>query len=222
MTDELQRSDRTVLRRKRERGSYDRGLVRAILDEALICHVGVNDGTTTFVTPMTFARIDDLLYLHGAPANRTLQLIAGGSEACVEATILDGLVLARSAYHHSMNFRSVMLLGHGERVRDPAEAMAASVALLEHVAPGRSADARLPSDSELRSTLIVRIPIEEASAKVRSGPPIDDAEDLGLPIWAGHLHVATVIGPAVADPGLDPSIDAPAYVADYPPRSALA
>jgi len=211
----LEPSERTALRRKKERGRSDWETVCAVLDEGLVCHVGFHDGTTPYVVPMAYARVDDTLYLHGAPANRTLRALADGAEACVTVTLLDGLVLARSAFHHSMNYRSVMLLGTAERVVDEAEQLAASRALLDHMAPGRSTDARLPSPSELRSTLIVRIPITEGSAKVRTGGPIDDDEDLSLPVWAGVVPLRTVAAPPLSDEGLPDGVGVPDYAARY-------
>lgn len=211
----LQPTDRTTLRRKKERGRRDRQTVAAILDEGLLCHVGFSDGSTTYVVPMAYARVGDLLYLHGAAANRTLRALAGGAEACVTVTLLDGLVLARSAFHHSMNYRCVMLFGTATRVEDAAEQLLASKALLDHMAPGRSADARLPTRSELRSTLIVRFPIAEWSAKVRTGGPIDDEEDMGLAVWAGVVPFRTVAGRPVAEPGLPEGVTLPDYAADH-------
>ena len=210
-------TDRTGLRRLRERGSHDRALVHAILDEGLLCHIGVNDGTPV-VTPMAYARVDEHLYLHGAPGNRTLRLVADGQEACVTVTLFDALVLARSAFHHSMNYRCVMLFGTGSAVDDPEEKLAASAALLEHMGPGRSADARMPTESELRSTLIVRFPIDEGSAKVRTGGPKDDEEDLAKPIWAGQIPFDLVARPAVPDDGLPEGTVVPPYAARYPRR----
>jgi nitroimidazol reductase NimA-like FMN-containing flavoprotein (pyridoxamine 5'-phosphate oxidase superfamily) len=202
----------------RERGTHDRGVVHAILDEGLLCHVGVHDGSTTVVTPMAYARIDDRLYLHGASGNRTLRLIAQGAEACVTVTLLDALVLARAAFHHSMNYRCVMLFGPGTAVDDPTEKLAASAALLDHMAAGRSADARLPNPSELRSTLIVRLEIDEGSAKVRTGGPKDDEVDLGRPIWAGQIPFDLVARPAIPDDGLPAGTTLPPYAATYPAR----
>jgi nitroimidazol reductase NimA-like FMN-containing flavoprotein (pyridoxamine 5'-phosphate oxidase superfamily) len=216
--DRLPVTDRTGLRRMRERGTHDRAVVDAILDEGLLCHVGVNDGGTTVVTPMAYARIDDALYLHGAPGNRTLRLIADGAEVCVTVTLLDALVLARSAFHHSMNYRCVMLYGTGAAVEEAGEKVAASAALLEHMASGRSGDARMPTESELRSTLIVRFPIGEGSAKIRTGGPKDDDEDLDLPIWAGQIPFDLVAGPAVPADGLPEGTVVPAYATRYPSR----
>jgi hypothetical protein len=220
-TGELPITDRTGLRRLKERGTHDQAVLYAILDEGLLCHVGVNDGTPV-VTPMAYARVDDHLYLHGAPGNRTLRLIADGVQACVTVTLLDALVLARSAFHHSMNYRCVMLFGAGAPVDDPAEKLAASAALLEHMAKGRSADARMPNASELRSTLIVRFPIDEGSAKVRSGGPKDDEEDLAKPIWAGQVPFDLVARPGIAEDGLPEGTVVPPYATKYPSRRQAA
>ena len=190
----LSRTERTKLRRKAERGRYDRDTVAAILDEALICHVGFAVDGRPWVVPTAFARVGESVYLHGATGNFALRALAAGAEACVTVTLLDGLVLARSAFHHSMNYRSVMLFGRAQRVTDDEEKHAALVAIVDHMVPGRSGATRLPSPAELRSTLVVRFPIEEGSAKVRAGGPIDDPVDLDLPHWAGVIPLAVVRG----------------------------
>ena len=222
MTDESQlpATDRSSLRRKRERGHYDRETVDAILDEGLVCHVGFAGDGGPVVLPMAYARRGDILYLHGAPGNAMLRRLVDGGAACVTVTLVDGIVFARSAFHHSMNFRSVVLFGEVERVTDPEEGMAASIALLEHLAPGRSSDARLPTPEELRSTLIVRFPITEGSAKVRTGDPIDDEEDMDLPYWAGVLPVTAVPGAPRAAADLAAGLATPAYLSEW--RSAPA
>lgn len=210
----LPASPRTQLRRKRERGTADWETVTSILDEGLLCHVGFADDTGTYVVPMVYARVDDRLYLHGAAGNRTLRALAGGAEACVTITLLDGLVLSRSAFHHSVNYRSVMLLGRAVPVVDEHEQRAAAAALLDHLVPGRSEDARPPVASELRATLILRFPLEEGSAKVRTGPPADDPEDMALPIWAGEIPVHLVADPPVPDPALRDDVATPGYATD--------
>jgi uncharacterized protein len=206
-------TDRTTVRRQSQRASYERERVDAVIDEALSCHVGFAIDGRPWVIPTIHARIDDVLYLHGAVANHMLRAISGGIEACVTITLVDALVLARSAFHHSMNYRSVMVFGRATIVDDPDEKWAALHALVEHVVPGRMADARPPSDAELRKTSVLRLPISEASAKVRTGGPIDDPEDLALPIWAGQLPLSTTFGSAVAEP--DTSATVPAYVTGY-------
>ncbi len=186
----------------------------------MLCHVGFTAGGSTYVVPMVHARVGEHLYLHGAAANRTLRALADGAQACVTVTLLDGLVLARSAFHHSVNYRCVMVFGHAERVVDEHEQVQASMALLDHMAPGRSGDARPPTPIELRATLIVRIAIDEASAKVRTGPPIDDAEDTVLPVWAGVLPLTLVAGTPVPDPLLPAGTVVPDYLTHYPDRGS--
>lgn len=211
-------TDRTRLRRKRERGSFDRGLVDAILDEALVCHVGYATDHGPVVLPMTYARINDQLYLHGAARNQMLRVVAAGQAACVTVTLLDGLVFARSAFKHSMNYRCVVLFGELRRVDDPMEMRRASAALLDHLAPGRSTDARPPTDEELRATTIVALSIAEGSAKVRTGGPLDDPGDLPLAIWAGELPLSTVADDPIRDPG-SVATRTPDYLADWNTRS---
>jgi nitroimidazol reductase NimA-like FMN-containing flavoprotein (pyridoxamine 5'-phosphate oxidase superfamily) len=214
----LTRTDRSTLRRKKERGTYDATVIHSILDEGLLCHVGFSVDGSTFVMPMAYARIGDTLYLHGATGNRMLRHLAQGADVCVTVTVLDALVLARSAFHHSMNYRSVMLFGSTRPVEDDDEKRRATVALLDHIVPGRSADARAPSTEELRAALMVRVPIEEGSAKIRTGGPIDEPEDMDAPIWAGHIPVSIVAREAVADGVLPAGVDEPSYVRLYPSR----
>jgi nitroimidazol reductase NimA-like FMN-containing flavoprotein (pyridoxamine 5'-phosphate oxidase superfamily) len=192
-------SDRTTVRRKADRAGYDAGLIRSIVDEALVCHVGfVHDGGPA-VLPTTHARIGDTLYLHGAAANHMLRSLRDGTEACVTITLIDGLVLARSAFHHSVNYRSVVVFGPARAVEEKAEKLAALEALVERVSEGRWSEVRPPTDAELRQTLVIAVPLTEASAKVRTGPPIDDAEDYALPVWAGVVPVETRRLTPVAD-----------------------
>jgi len=198
------KTERTTLKRLPERGSHDRATIDAILDEALVCHLGVVDGEgRPFVVPTIHARDGDRLYLHGSPASRALPTARdGGVEVCVTATLVDGLVLARSAFHHSLNYRSVVVYGRATRVEAPAEKAAALTALVEHVLAGRSAGCREPDDHELRSTLVLSVPLDEASAKIRSGGPKDDEADLDLPVWAGHVPLRVVADEPVADDGV--------------------
>jgi nitroimidazol reductase NimA-like FMN-containing flavoprotein (pyridoxamine 5'-phosphate oxidase superfamily) len=205
-------TERTKVRRLPARANYDREFIDAVIDEALSCHVGFAVEGRPWVVPTIHARIDNRLYLHGAVANHMLGSLSDGIEACVTITIIDGLVLARSAFHHSMNYRSVMVFGRALRVDDVEEKRAALHALVEHVVPGRTADAREPSGNELRTTLVLRLPISEVSAKVRTGGPIDDEEDLALPVWAGQLPVTNLFAGPVAD---TPDIAVPGYVKDY-------
>jgi nitroimidazol reductase NimA-like FMN-containing flavoprotein (pyridoxamine 5'-phosphate oxidase superfamily) len=192
-------SPRTTVRRQRERGVYDAATIEAVLDEALICHVGAVVDGAPVVLPTVHARRGRTLYLHGARANALLRA-GDGAEVCVTATLVDGLVLARSAFHHSINYRSVVVRGPARAVTDPEEQRTALEALVEHVAPGRSAETRPPSDEELRATLVLAVGLGEASAKVRTGPPIDEPADHALPHWAGELPLTVVPGPPRPDP----------------------
>ncbi len=194
-------SGRTTVKRMPERGAYDTELIHSILDEALHCHVGfVVDGSPV-VIPTIHARIGETLYLHGSPASRMLRHLKGEADLCVTVTLVDGLVLARSALHHSMNYRSAVVMGRARHVSDATEKLAALKAFIEHVAPGRWDHIRGPSNTEFRQTEVVAMPITEASAKVRSGPVSDDLEDHELPIWAGVLPLATVAG--TPDPAVE-------------------
>jgi len=198
------KTERTTLKRLPERGSHEREAIDAILDEALLCHLGVVDGEgRPFVIPTIHARAGDVLYLHGSPASRALRTARdGGIDVCVTATLLDGLVLARSAFHHSMNYRSAVVYGRATKVEDPAEKVAALTALVEHVVAGRSEGCRPPDEQEVKGTLVLAVPLDEASAKVRTGAPLDDEADLGLPVWAGHVPLSIVAGEPVADAGV--------------------
>jgi nitroimidazol reductase NimA-like FMN-containing flavoprotein (pyridoxamine 5'-phosphate oxidase superfamily) len=201
MTD-LRVTPRSTVRRRRERASYDRPLVNSVLDEALICHVGFAVEGRPFVIPTIHARVGDYVYLHGAPANHMLNSLRGGVEACVTATLVDGLVLARSAFHHSLNYRSVCVFGWATPVTDRAEKVAALDALVEHVLAGRGASVRPPNEKERSGTLVMRLAIDEASAKVRTGPPIDDQEDIGLDVWAGVVPLRTTTDTPIPAPDL--------------------
>jgi uncharacterized protein len=180
-------SDRTTVKRHPERGAYDRATIDAILDEALICHVGFVAEGQPYVIPTIHARDGDTLYLHGSPGSRMLRTIKQGIDVCVTATLLDGLVLARSVYNHSMNYRSVVVLGRAHEVTDVAKKLQAMECVVEHVVPGRWAEARQPNEGEIKATTILALALEEASAKIRTGPPSDFDEDLELPIWAGVI-----------------------------------
>jgi nitroimidazol reductase NimA-like FMN-containing flavoprotein (pyridoxamine 5'-phosphate oxidase superfamily) len=209
---ELTPTHRTTLRRKKERGRHDVATIHAILDEGMVCHLAVAVEGQPWVIPTAYARLGDVLYVHGALANHALRALADGAPACVVVTLVDGLVLARSAFHHSLNYRSVVLFGTGERVDDHEEKATAMEALVEHLVPGRTADARPPTPEELRSTLIVRLPIDEASAKVRTGDPVDEAEDVALPVWAGVVPLGLRVGDPVAAADLDERVPVPAYL----------
>ena len=208
-------TERTTLRRRPERAVYERDAIAAILDEALVSHVGCALGGQVVVLPTIHARVGDRLYLHGAVANRVLRAARDGVELCVTATLVDGLVLARSAFHHSLNYRSVVVMGRATEVCDEEEKRLALRALVEHVVRGRSVDAREPNAAELARTLVVRLPIDEASAKVRSGPPLDDEDDYGLPIWAGVLPLTLATARPIADPRLIAGVAVPSYVTGY-------
>lgn len=209
-------SDRVRLRRKRERGSYDRGVIDAILDEALIAHLGiVDEDGQPFVTPTLHARSGEVVYCHGSSASRTLRTLAAGTPVCLTVSLIDGLVLARSAMHHSANYRSAMLIGRAAIVEDPEEKRAALQAIVEHIVPGRWRDVRPPTDSELKATSVLAIPIEEASAKVRSGGPLDDEEDYALPAWAGVIPLRSQACTPEPDARLRAGAVLPAYVSSY-------
>ncbi len=208
-------TERTRLRRLPERAVKDRAAADAILDEALICHVGFVDCGEPFVIPTIHARDGDTLYLHGSPASRMLRSLATGVPVCVTVTLVDGLVLARSVFHSSMNYRSVMVFGHAWVVAGRDEKLAAMRAVTEHVAPGRWADARQPTEKEFKGTLLLAVPLTEASVKVRTGPPGDDEEDYALDVWAGVVPVSTRYGAPEADPRLHPGVAIPPYLTDY-------
>lgn len=214
--DAFETTERTRVRRKPERGSYDRATVNAILDEALYCHVAtIDDDGRPRAIPTIHVRVDDVMYIHGSTGSRTLRGVRDGQDVCLVATLLDGLVFARSAAHHSMNYRSAVVYGRTRDVTDPDEKWRAQAALVEHVCAGRSEQARMPNAKELAETMILAIPLHEASAKVRTGPPLDDDEDVSLPIWAGTLPLRTVAGVAEDAPDLPDGVDAPANVTEY-------
>jgi len=208
-------TDRTKLKRLPKRGHFDRETVYAILDEGFICHVGFAVGGDPFAIPTGYARVDDKLYIHGSQASRMLRSLAGGSDACVTVTIIDGLVLARSAFHHSINYRSVLVFGRATLVDDSAEKYDALIALSEHIVRGRWADVREPNEQEMKQTTVLCLPLEEASAKVRTGPPLDDEEDYALPMWAGVIPLRLVAGDPINDPRLSAEIPVPDYAAHY-------
>ncbi|MHB1575554.1 MAG: pyridoxamine 5'-phosphate oxidase family protein [Candidatus Dormibacteria bacterium] len=208
-------SPRTKVRRHPERADYRRSMIDAILDEGLICHMGFVDEGVPWVVPTMYARAGDLLYIHGSPASRMLRGASAGQEICITVTLLDGVVLARSVFHHSMNYRSVMLVGAPHDVTDTTEKMTAFRALVDHVIPGRWEDSRHPTLKELRATRVLRLNIEEASCKLRQGPPADALVDLELPHWAGVIPTSLVPQRPVAAPDLRPGIPAPDYVLRY-------
>jgi hypothetical protein len=209
-------SDRVRLRRKRERGSYERAAIDAILDEALVAHLGiVDDAGQPFVIPTLHARSGDLVYLHGSTASRTLRALAAGRPVCLTVTLLDGLVLARAVMHHSANYRSAILLGTARLLEDPVEKLVALEAIVEQIVPGRWREARAPSENELKATSVLALAIEECSAKVRTGPPQDDEQDYALPVWAGVIPLESRAAAPLPDPRLASGIGVPPSVSDY-------
>jgi uncharacterized protein len=209
---EYPETERTRIFRKPGRGSHDRELVHSILDEALTCHVGFVVEGQPFVIPTIHARQGETLYLHGARGNRMLRALGDGVKCCVTVSLFDELVLARSAQHHSLNYRSAMVFGAAREVTDPEEKQRALRAVIEHIAPGRSEQVRGPNETELRSTKVLAIPIDEASAKVRTGHAADDEEDLSLPYWAGLLPVTQVAGEPIPAPDLNGDVPVPEHV----------
>jgi uncharacterized protein len=201
---------RTTVRRLAERARYERATVNAILDEGMVAHVGFVTDVGVCVLPMAYGRVDDRLYLHGATGNAMLRALSGG-DVCVTVTLVDGLVLSRSAFHHSMNYRSVVVVGRAEQVVDADEVMNALLAIVDHVAAGRSETCRKPTPAEVRKTRVVRLRIDEASAKVRTGPPVEDADDLRLAFWGGVVPVTTTFGTPIADEFVAPGLAAPVY-----------
>jgi nitroimidazol reductase NimA-like FMN-containing flavoprotein (pyridoxamine 5'-phosphate oxidase superfamily) len=208
-------SARTEVKRLPDRAAYDRETVEAILDEGFVCHVAfVTDGGPV-VIPTIYGRLGDFLYLHGSSASRMLRQLKRGVEASVSVTHVDGLVLARSAFHHSLNFRSVVLFGTAVEVTDAGEKLAALQAIVEHVVPKRWQDVRGPTSQEFLRTLVLRLPLSEASAKVRTGPPLVDEEDYSLGCWAGVIPIHSEYGEPVDDPRLAAGISPPDYVSGY-------
>lgn len=208
-------TDRTNLKRLAKRGHFDRETVYGILDEGFICHVGfVSDGQP-FVIPTGYARVDDRLYIHGSQASRMLRTLARGVDVCVTVTLVDGLVLARSAFHHSINYRSVVVFGRASLVDEPVEKNSALFAFSEQVVPGRWNDVREPTAAELKQTTVLCLPLLEASAKVRIGPPIDDEDDYSLAVWAGVVPLRMIAGEPISDPRLPENIEAPGYARKY-------
>jgi nitroimidazol reductase NimA-like FMN-containing flavoprotein (pyridoxamine 5'-phosphate oxidase superfamily) len=206
---------RTRVIREPERGVYDREAAYRILDEGFLCHVGFVVDGQPFVIPTSYGRVENNLYIHGSAASRMLRQMKEGVAVCVTVTLLDGLVLARSVFNHSMNYRSVVILGKATLVDDPKEKLEALNALSEHILPGRWADSRQPNERELKATSVLRVPIEEFSAKVRVGPPIDDEEDYAFPTWAGVVPLEMVSGEPIDDERLLPGQNVPEYARSY-------
>jgi uncharacterized protein len=210
-------TDRTRVRRVPQRGAYERETIEAILDETLISHVGFVHEGQPVVIPTLHARLGDRLYLHGSSASRMLRTLSKGVPVCATATLVDGLVLARSAFHHSVNYRSVVVFGTATLVEPGEETMKALELFTEKLVPGRWDDVRPPTRQELKGTKVLSLPLDEASAKVRTGPPIDEDEDYDLPVWAGVLPLSPSVAEPEPDPRLDPAIQTPGYVAAWRP-----
>ncbi len=206
---------RTRLVREAERAVYDREAAYRILDEGFLCHVGFAVDGQPFVIPTSYGRKDDSLYIHGSAASRMLRQMKEGIPVCITVTLLDGLVLARSIFNHSMNYRSVVVLGKATLVDDPQEKLEALRLLSEHIIPGRWADSRQPNERELKATSILRVPIEEFSAKVRTGPVVDDEEDYSFPTWAGIVPLEMKAGAPIADSRLGADVGVPAYASQW-------
>jgi nitroimidazol reductase NimA-like FMN-containing flavoprotein (pyridoxamine 5'-phosphate oxidase superfamily) len=208
-------TEKTRVTRIPDRGKYDAETVHAILDEGLVCHVGFVVGEQPYVIPTLYARVGGEIYFHGSAASRMLRNLSEGLRVCITVTLIDGLVLARAAFHHSTNYRSVMALGIAQPVMDEEEKMAAMEAFTERVVPGRWADVRMPTAQEMRATTVMRLPLEEVSAKVRTGDPKDEAEDYDLPIWAGVIPLQIVAGAPIPDSAMRMQLAPPEYAVNY-------
>jgi len=208
-------TERTTLKRRPKRGVFDRELVSGILDEGFICHVGFAVDGQPFVIPTGYARVEDQLFIHGSQVSRMLRTLSTGIDVCVTVTLVDGLVLARSAFHHSIDYRSVVIFGRAALIENREAKLAALFAFSEQVIPGRWDDVRQPTEQELKATTVLSLPLVEVSAKVRTGPPIDDDEDYALNVWAGVLPLKIAAGAPINDPRLPESIEAPSYTLDY-------
>ena len=214
-TETLTPTARTTLKRRPMRGSYERGAMYRILDEGLVCHVGFVAGGTPVVIPTAYGRVGDTLLVHGAAASRMLRALAGGIDVCVTVTLIDGLVLARSAFHHSMNYRSVVIFGRARIVTDDDEKLAGLRAITEHLVPGRWAHVRAPLPQEVKATSVLALALEEASVKTRSGPPLDDEDDYASPVWAGEIPLRITPLAPVPDARLVSPTELPAHVTTY-------
>jgi uncharacterized protein len=215
MGEEMNLTERTELRRLPKRGSHDWETIHKILDAAFLAHVGFNMNDQPFVIPTLFGRDGDKLYLHGSAASRMLRELEKGLPVCVTVTLVDGLVLARSAFHHSMNYRSVVAFGTAHTIKDPEQKAAALRHISEHLIAGRWAEVREPNEKELKATAVLEFAIEEASAKIRTGPPLDDEEDYDLPVWAGIVPLRITAGVPIADSRLKPGLAVPQYIRAY-------
>jgi len=215
MSDSVAPTERTRVIREPQRAIYDRAAIYAILDEAFICHVGFTADSQTYVIPTMFARVNDSIYFHGSAASRMLRNLSNGLSVCLAVTLADGLVLARSVFNHSMNYRSVVALGTAQLIGDSTEKLIALHAFTEKTLPGRWNDARQPNEKELKATSILKLPLTEVSAKVRTGPVEDDADDYALKVWAGIVPLRLVAGTPIRDERCDPSLPIPAYAKDF-------
>jgi nitroimidazol reductase NimA-like FMN-containing flavoprotein (pyridoxamine 5'-phosphate oxidase superfamily) len=215
MSKEIVRTERTKIKRIPKRGNFERDTINSILDEGFVCHIGFTMDEQPFVIPTSYARIGENLIIHGSSASRMMRALAREKPICVTVTLIDGLVLARSAFHHSMNYRSVVVFGTAKVIQDKEEKLAALRALTEHLVPNRWREVRPPNDLELKATTVLSLPIEEASAKIRTGNPVDDEEDYCLDVWAGVVPLKLIAGNPISDEKLKSEISIPAYVANY-------
>ncbi len=215
MNKEFTPTERTKVKRLPKRGNFDRETIYSILDEGFVCHVGFTAHGQTFVIPTGYARRGDTLLIHGSAASRMMRNLAGGIDVCVTVTLIDGLVLARSAFHHSVNYRSVVIFGKAKLVEDEHEKLEALYAFTEHIVPNRWNDIREPTELELKATTVLALPLEEASAKIRTGGPVDDAEDYELDIWAGVIPLNIEAGKPINDEKLSKEIAVPDYATNY-------
>ncbi|MGC9221068.1 MAG: pyridoxamine 5'-phosphate oxidase family protein [Solirubrobacteraceae bacterium] len=210
---------RTRIRRVPDRAAYDRDTINEILDEGIVAHLGFVDGDQPYVIPTLYARVEDTVYIHGSAASRAIRRCGEGIPACLTVTLVDGLVLARAVFHHSMNYRSVMILGHCRPVTGATQREAALAAFTERLIPGRWAEVRAPTAKELQATQVLTMNLDECSAKQRSGPPADDEPDYALPVWAGEIPLLTAPGPLIPDPRLSAEIRPSAVVSDWEPSA---
>lgn len=215
MNEKFEPTTRTKVKRIPKRGNFERETIYKILDEAFICHIGFSVEGQTFVIPTAYGRVGDVLYIHGSSASRMMREVSKGIDVCVTVTLVDGLVLARSAFHHSINYRSVVIFGKAEKVTDEKEKNDALFAFTEHLIPNRWTEVREPNALELKATTVLKLPIEEASAKMRTGNPVDDDEDMNLDVWAGVIPLKIKVEKPINDDKLKEGIKIPAYAQNY-------
>jgi uncharacterized protein len=219
MSQVFSKTTRNKVKRLPDRGYYDSSVIYPIIDEALICHVGFVQDNQPYIIPTLHARQGDRVLLHGAKGSRLLRHVGSGGDVCIAITLMDGIVLARSVFHHSINYRSVVIFGKGELIEGEEARLEAMESFTERLIPGRWQDARPPNPVELKQTTIVAVTIESASAKIRTGPPKDDEEDIGLPVWAGVLPLSQISGAPIADPSLKAGIEIPDYIHNFARKS---